>query len=332
MDKIIDKVLENIDLKVINNNFNKIINFFPSSIKECFIDQLVTEIMIVDNSVYIERNCKIEKLDSIISKNTLDVFLDYISMYNGRNIDFNHPIFDGRIDGGMRCSVICEPLCLNKISINIRKHNKNIDSFKTLVESNMLSSSVAKDLINFVKEKKNIIISGGTGSGKTTFLNVLLNEGLSDERVVTIEDTAELNLNLKHVIKLQAFYKTPDCNLEFTIRDLVKSSLRMRPDRLIIGEVRGEEAYDFLHAMNTGHSGTICTIHANSCRDALRRLETLSILSHSNLNISIPRSWIAANINVIIYLEKEKGVRRVKEVKVLEGLEGSSYVLCDFLN
>ena len=178
--------------------------------------------------------------------------------------------------------------------------------------------------------KKNIIICGGTGTGKTTLVNILFNSLLDsgvEERIVTIEDTAELNIKLKHVIKLESRFPTPDCPFEVKIRDLVKTALRMRPDRIIVGEVRGEEAYDLLHAINTGHKGTVCTIHANSCRDALRRLETLAILGHPNLSVNVARTWIASNIDLIVHLERQGAIRRVSSLQNLVGAEAENYVL-----
>jgi pilus assembly protein CpaF len=152
---------------------------------------------------------------------------------------------------------------------------------------------------------------------------------ISNETIVSIEDTAELAINLSHVIRLEAKMATPDCRNEVSIRDLVKTALRMRPDRIILGEVRGEEAYDLLHAINTGHKGSICTIHANSCRDALRRLEILSVLGHPNIDISVPRSWIASNIDLVVYISRTGALRKLSEIKKIEGLECGNYVLHD---
>jgi pilus assembly protein CpaF len=218
--------------------------------------------------------------------------------------------------------------------ITVRKHSNRIRSFNELVQLGMMKDEHAMLLKKMIDDKMNIIIAGGTGTGKTTLVNVMFNSLLTTEpqRIITIEDTAELRIDLPHVISLESRYATPDCPVEIGIRDLVKTALRMRPDRIVIGEVRGEEAYDLLHALNTGHKGTVCTIHANSCRDALRRLETLAVLGHPNLDILVPRSWIASNINVVAYVERVGGDRRLGELKKIEGVEGGNYVLCDLIH
>ncbi len=300
-----------------------------------FESQEFTELMINGtDSVFVEKNGQIIETKFKVDDKSISVFLDIVSHLNSRNIDFSHPIFDGKLPGSYRCNIVVPPVSLNGVLITLRRHIQRISNFEVLVSSGMMSQRIAQILIKSLSEKQNIIVAGGTGTGKTTLINVLFNS-MSDlcknERVVTIEDTAELNIRLKHVLKLESRFKTPDCPFEITIRDLVKTALRMRPDRLVVGEVRGEEAYDLLHAVNTGHKGTVCTIHANSCRDALRRLETLAILGHSNLDISIPRSWIASNINLVVYIERVAGTRRVSEVKSIIGVETGNYVLEDLI-
>jgi pilus assembly protein CpaF len=284
-------------------------------------------------NVYVEKNGIICEIETNISEQDIIKFIDSISLFNSRNIDINHPVFDGKLPGGFRCNVVVPPVSLNGVIITLRKHRQNLCDFTQLINNTTLTQSIAEYIRNAVKEKKNIIIAGGTGSGKTTLLNVMLNSlketDFLNERIICIEDTAELSLNLPHVISLESKMATPDCKNEVTIRDLVKTSLRMRPDRIIVGELRGEESYDLLHAINTGHKGSICTIHANSCRDALRRLEILSILGHSNLDISVPRNWIASNINLVIYISRVGPLRKVSEIKETEGLECGNYVLRD---
>jgi pilus assembly protein CpaF len=328
---IVDKVLN--DKKDVNDFNYSFKNILPLNLRKIFLNESVTEVMINDTeSIFIEERGLIRKLDFVLKKSDIQKIVDYLSQKNSRNIDYNHPIFDGKITGGIRCNVLIEPVSTKGVVLTFRKHMKGISDLDVLIKKKMFSKSVKEIMLEALKNKKNILISGGTGSGKTTLLNALLNNLDKNERIITIEDTVELNLNSDHLISLEARIKTPDCPLVVTIRDLVKASLRMRPDRLIVGEVRGEEAYDFLHAMNTGHKGTFSTIHANSARDALRRLETLSILNHPNLNISIPRNWISSNINVIIHLEKVDGVRTLTELKEIEGFEFENYVLRDLLN
>lgn len=328
---IVDKVLN--DRKDINDFNYSFKNILPLSLRKIFLSESVTEVMINDTeSIFIEEKGVIKKLDFILKKSDIQKIIDYLSQQNSRNIDYNHPIFDGKIAGGIRCNVLTSPVSTKGVIFTFRKHTKGISDLNVLIEKKMFSESVRKVMLEALKNKKNILISGGTGSGKTTLLNALLNNLDKNERIITIEDTVELKLNSDHLISLEARIKTPDCPLVITIRDLVKASLRMRPDRLIVGEVRGEEAYDFLHAMNTGHRGTFSTIHANSARDALRRLETLSILNHPNLNVSIPRNWISSNINIIMHLEKVGGVRKLTELKEIEGFEFENYVLRDLLN
>jgi len=298
-------------------------------------DEDVDELMINGTrSVFIEINGKLKHLDIKISQDELVKFLDFVSRYSSRKIDFSNPIFDGKLSCGSRVSIVIEPVSQNGTIINIRKHKKLINNIGKLVAVDMLSIDMYKIFEDALLDKKNIIISGGTSSGKTTLMNALLNS-LSEtkykyDRIVIIEDTKELNIDLEHAISLQArlaFQGIDSLKGEINMGDLVKASLRLRPDRLIIGEVRASEAYYLLHALNTGHKGSISSIHANSARDALRRLETLSILDHSNLNINIVRTWISSNIDMVVHLEKENGKRRVVEIFNMEGLEPNSYIL-----
>jgi pilus assembly protein CpaF len=305
------------------------------SIGEYFSDEEVDEIMINGvESVFIEKNGTLFEIDTKIKEEELVRFLDYVSRYSSRKIDYSNPIFDGKLSCGSRVSIVIEPISQNGTIINIRKHKKLISSLSKLVSTDMLSIEVLKIIEIALLEKKNIIISGGTSSGKTTLINAMLNSldktKYKNQRVILIEDTKELNTNLSHCVSLQArlaFQNTEKNKGEINMGDLLKASLRLRPDRLIIGEVRGSEAYYLLHALNTGHKGSISSIHANSSRDALRRLETLSILDKNNLNINIVRTWIASNIDMVIHLEKNENTRRVVEIFNMEGMEPNSYIL-----
>lgn len=302
--------------------------------EELFLEEF-TELMInADEGVYLERQGRLIKLDMALDIKDINRFIDEVSQINSRNIDFSHPIFDGKLPGSYRCNIVVPPVSLKGPLVTLRRHIRRMDSFTSLIGTGMLSSRTSQVLAQAIFEKKNIIISGGTGTGKTTLVNVLFNslseKGL-DERVITIEDTAELNIKLGHVLMLESRFPTPDCPFEISIRDLVKTALRMRPDRIVVGEVRGEEAYDLLHAINTGHKGTVCTIHANSCRDALRRLETLAILGHPNLDVSVPRTWIASNVDMVVYIERVSSLRKVSQVQRVIGSEAGNYVLEDII-
>lgn len=328
---LIDKLLGNEQLDLSCHEF---CDCFNEDVKQLFIDEETSEIMINGSgAIYIENNGVVSKTGLVVSEEQIQRFLDVISRSNSRNIDFNHPIFDGRLLGGFRCNVVVPPISLSGVIITVRKHSSKIHTFNELVQRGMMNDEHALLLQQAINNKENIIVAGGTGTGKTTLVNVMFNSLSTNslDRVITIEDTAELKLELPHVISLESRFATPDCPVEIGIRDLVKTALRMRPDRIIIGEVRGEEAYDLLHAINTGHRGTVCTIHANSCRDALRRLETLAILGHANLDVLVPRSWIASNIDMVAYIERVGNKRRLKELKKIEGVEGGNYVLCDLI-
>jgi len=327
---LIDKLLGN---EQVDLSSHKFCDCFSDEVKQLFFDEDTSEIMINGSgAIYIEKNGSIAQTGFFAGEEQIQRFLDVVSRANSRNIDFNHPIFDGRLLGGFRCNVVVPPVSLTGVVITVRKHSSKIRAFSELVDRGMMTHENSLLLQKAIENKENIIIAGGTGTGKTTLVNVMFNSiGSSLDRVITIEDTAELRLDLPHVISLESRFATPDCPVEVGIRDLVKTALRMRPDRIIIGEVRGEEAYDLLHAINTGHKGTVCTIHANSCRDALRRLETLAILGHANLDILVPRSWIASNIDMVAYIEREGSKRRLKELKKIEGVEGGNYVLCDLI-
>ena len=333
---VIDRVINSTGSMGHENRSDNIFSCFDNKLREVLRERGVTEIMINGiRNIYIEKNGLIHELDFGVTEIDMHRFIDSVAQYNSRNIDFNHPVFDGKLPGGFRCNIVMQPVSLDGVAITLRKHTQEIDSFDVLLNNQMMDVKTADILKRAVDEKLNMIIAGGTGTGKTTLVNVLLNS-LGDpknisQRIITIEDTAELKLKLPHVIRLESRHSTPDCPYEVSIRDLVKTALRMRPDRIIIGEVRGEEAYDLLHAVNTGHKGSICTIHANSCRDALRRFETLAILGHPNLDISIPRSWIASNIDLLVNIVRVEELRKVIEIKRIEGVECGNYILHDLI-
>jgi len=239
----------------------------------------------------------------------------------GRHVDAENPLCDARLADGSRVHVAVPPVAVDGPLLNIRKFVLGPLEMADLVRMGSCSESAFGFLKACVMARANIIVSGGTGSGKTTLLNVLSGYIPSDERIVTIEDAAELQLRQRHVARLEARPSGPD-GKEITIRDLVMSSLRMRPDRLVVGEVRGAEALDMLQAMNTGHDGSMTTLHANKPRDALSRIETLVLMAGYDLPVRAIRAQVASAINVIVHLERLRdGTRKVVQVSELTGME-----------
>ena len=320
------------DFKLENNNTNDYREIFSKKIKNLFLDQEITEIMINGlKNIFIEKNGKITSTDLKISNKEIECFIDFISQINNRDIGYNMPIFDGKLPDNSRCNIVIDPVAKSGPFITIRRHTQAIKYLEDLLERGSIKEKHLTFLENIIDNKKNIIIAGGTGTGKTTLVNAMVNSlkklNRKNERIITIEDTLELRISLPHVLNLETKQSTAECPKSINIQELLKTSLRMRPDRIIIGEIRGAEAYDLLHATNTGHKGVISTIHSNSARDALRRLETLAILDKTNLNIDIPRTWISSNINTIIYLEKIKQHIKIAEIKQIEGIENGNYIL-----
>ena len=248
----------------------------------------------------------------------------------GRRIDESSPMVDARLKDGSRVNAIIPPLSLVGPSITIRKFSKNPLQVDDLIRFGSITRKIADFLDICVKLRKNIIISGGTGSGKTTLLNILSGFLPDTERIVTIEDAAELQLRQDHVVRLEARPANIEGKGEVSIRDLVKNSLRMRPDRIVIGECRGGEALDMLQAMNTGHDGSLTTIHANSPRDALARLETLVLMAGFDLPLRAIREQIASAITIIVQISREKdGSRKVNCVSEITKMEGDIITLQD---
>jgi pilus assembly protein CpaF len=231
-------------------------------------------------------------------------------------------MLDARLADGSRVNVIAPPLCLNGPCMSIRKFSRTAIDFAKFEELGSVSKELAKVLEIAARCRLNIIISGGTGSGKTTMLNAMSRMIAHDERIVTIEDTAELQLQQVHVIRLETRPPNLEDQGQVTQRDLVRNALRMRPDRIIIGEVRGPEAFDMMQAMNTGHNGSMSTIHANSARDALSRIENMILMANVNLPMRAIRGQIVSAIDLVVQTERMRdGVRRVTEVVEVVGLE-----------
>lgn len=287
-------------------------------------DPSVTEIMINGpDDIFVEQNGRLFRKDaSFGSREKLENVIQSIVSRVNRTVDESTPIVDARLQDGSRVNVVLPPIALNGPTVTIRKFPENPFTIEQLVQNGSITEEVAELLHRMVRAKYNIFISGGTGSGKTTFLNALSNFIPHDERVITIEDSAELQIRgVENLVRLE----TRNANMEgkgaITIRDLIKSSLRMRPERIVVGEVRGPEALDMLQAMNTGHDGSLSTGHANSTKDMLSRLETM-VLTGSEIPLEAIRQQIASALDIIIHLARLRDhSRRTMEISEVLGYE-----------
>jgi pilus assembly protein CpaF len=282
-------------------------------------DPTVTEIMVNGpDEVFVERNGRLERVEaSFGGEGQLYQTIDRIVSQVNRRVDESSPMVDARLPGGERVNVIVPPLALNGPTITIRRFPR-LFTLEQLAELESLDPACDRLLRAFVLAKLNIVISGGTGAGKTTLLNALSAAVPHQERIVTVEDNAELRLQQPHVVSLEARPPNVEGRGQVTIRDLVRNSLRMRPDRIIVGEVRGAETLDMLQALNTGHEGSLVTVHANSCDDAIHRLETLATMSELHIPFEALRDQINSAIEVIVQLDRfPDGRRRVTEIAVV---------------
>jgi len=295
-------------------------------------DPDVSEVMVNGpNKVYIEKKGKLTKTNVIFENNEQVLrIIDKIISPLGRRVDSDSPTVDARLPDGSRVNAVIPPVAIDGPSITIRKFNKEKLKVEQLINFGSMSKEMAELLKACVISRLNIIISGGTGSGKTTLLNVLSSFIPEDERIVTVEDAAELQLQQDHVVRLESKPPNADGVGSVTIRDLVKNCLRMRPDRIVVGEVRGGEALDMLQAMNTGHDGSLTTLHANTPRDALSRLETMCLMSGLDLPLKVIRQQIASAIDLIIQQSRLKdGTRKITAITEVAGMEGETIVLTD---
>jgi pilus assembly protein CpaF len=274
--------------------------------------------------VFVERGGKLEQTDiRFKDDNHLLNIIDRIVSRVGRRIDESSPMVDARLKDGSRVNAIIPPLAIDGPSLSIRRFAVDRLSLDDLIQYGSVAPIMKEVLQGIVKAELNVLISGGTGSGKTTLLNVLSGFIPAEERVVTIEDSAELQLQQPHVVRLETRPPNIEGKGEVTQRDLVRNSLRMRPDRIIVGEVRASEALDMLQAMNTGHDGSLTTVHANTARDALTRLENMVSMAGLNLPAKSMRAQIASAIHVVVQLERmEDGKRRLVSVQEIQGMEG----------
>lgn len=295
-------------------------------------DQAVTEVMVngIDQT-FIEKRGKIERVELAFRDNDhLMTIIDRIVSSVGRHIDESSPMVDARLKDGSRVNVIIPPLSLTGPILTIRKFSKKPFTADNLIDFGSLSPKMVSFLEACVRGRLNVIVSGGTGSGKTTLLNVLSGFIPSDERIVTIEDAAEIQLSQDHVITLESRPSNTEGRGQVTIRDLVRNSLRMRPDRIIVGEVRSSEALDMLQAMNTGHDGSLTTTHANTPRDTIARIETMVMMAGMDLPLMAIRNQIVSAVDIIVQQARMRdGVRRVTNITEITGMEGDTVTMQD---
>ncbi len=295
-------------------------------------DESISEIMVNSaGDIYVERKGKLHKTDkTFLSNEQLLAIIERIIAPLGRRIDISSPMVDARLKDGSRVNAIIPPLSINGPALTIRKFSSDTIGIKELIAFGTLNSQISEFLQAAVKSRLNIIVSGGTGSGKTTLLNVLSAFIPSNERIITVEDSAELQLKQPHVITLEARPPNIEGKGEVTIRDLVKNTLRMRPDRIVVGECRAGEALDMLQAMNTGHDGSLTTIHANSAREAMSRLETLVMFAGFELPVKTIKEQIVGAIDIVIQLSRLKdGSRKILQVSEITGMEGDVITMGD---
>jgi pilus assembly protein CpaF len=293
-------------------------------------DPTISDVLVnTHTQVYVERFGKLELTNARFKDDAhLMKIIDRIVSSVGRRIDESSPMVDARLADGSRVNAIIPPLAIDGPILSIRRFAVEPLELEDLINFRTLTSEIGEVLKGIVKARLNILISGGTGSGKTTLLNVLSRFIPKDERIVTIEDSAELQLKQEHVVRLETRPPNIEGKGKITQRDLVRNSLRMRPDRIIVGEVRGEEALDMLQAMNTGHDGSLTTIHANSPRDALLRLETMVAMANLDIPTEFLRRYVSSAIDIIIHIARlTDGTRKLISLQEITGMEGDIITL-----
>jgi pilus assembly protein CpaF len=294
-------------------------------LEELLRDPAISDILVNRaDQIYVERNGLLEETKVVFKDDRhLSRIIERIVSLVGRRIDESSPMVDARLEDGSRVNAIIPPLALDGAVLSIRRFAVELLSIDDLIKLGSLTSAVAKAMAAIVKGRLNVVVSGGTGAGKTTLLNLLSDFIPASERIVTIEDSAELQLQQQHVVRLETRPPNIEGRGAVTQRDLVRNALRMRPDRIVLGEVRGGEALDMLQAMNTGHDGSLTTIHANTPRDALGRIENMVSMTGISFPVKALRSQIASAIDIVIQVERmEDGRRRVVSVQEINGMEG----------
>ncbi|MBO9325996.1 MAG: CpaF family protein [Roseiflexus sp.] len=307
-----------------------ILGFGP--LQELLNDPEISEIMVNGpKKVYVEKRGKIQLTDvTFVDEQHVLRVIDRIVAPLGRRIDESSPMVDARLPDGSRVNAVIRPIALCGPTISIRKFRKEGITIEDLIRFGSLTREMAEFLAACVRASLNIVVSGGTGSGKTTMLNVLSSFIPDDERIITVENAAELQLRQEHVVPLESRPPNIEGKGEISIRDLVINTLRMRPERIVVGECRGGEALEMLQAMNTGHDGSMTTLHANSPRDAIARIETMCLMAGMDLPVRAIREQIASAINLIVQLARLKdGSRKVVYITEVQGMEGDVVVLSD---
>ena len=331
----IDETLQDYDLEPIERNhiFNLIQNEINGygPLTDLLDNDFVTEIMVNGiNDIYVEIDGKLVKDESVSFINDTHIIrtIQRIVQPLGRTIDASNPMVDARLKDGSRLNAVIPPLSLTGPVVTIRKFSKRMESIDDLLRMGTMTAHMAMFLEACVKAKLNIIISGGTGSGKTTLLNILSGFIDNEERIITIEDAAELRLHQSHVISLETRMVNYEGEGEITVRDLVRNSLRMRPDRIIVGEVRGKEAFDMMQAMNTGHEGSITTLHSNSPDDAVNRLETMMLMNDMELPVNAIRNYVEKAIDIVIQIDRlSDGKRKITSISEVVGMKNDKISL-----
>ena len=304
-------------------------------LRDLMADDSVNDILVNGpNDVWIERAGILEKTSKeFVSNEQLTDIAKRLVARVGRRIDDGSPLVDSRLPDGSRLNVVIAPIALDGTSVSIRKFSKNKKTLQELVNFGSMTREMANFLIIAARSRVNIIVSGGTGSGKTTLLNALSNYISHSERVITLEDTAELRLEQPHVVRLETRLAGVEHTGEVTMKDLVINALRMRPERIIVGECRGGEAFQMLQAMNTGHDGSMSTLHANSPRDATSRLESMVMMSNATLPLEAIRRNIASAVNIIVQASRlNDGSRKIVNITEIMGMENGQIVLQDIFS
>ncbi len=313
--------------------FEASLGFFLTPIKQFLEDRTVTEIMVNGfNDIYIERRGKLEHTDArFVSEDALLTAVHNVAQYVGREIDENRPVLDARLPDGSRVHAVIPPSARRGTYLTIRKFSRDVMNLDELVRLGSISEVAREFLEICVRLHKNTIVAGGTGTGKTSLLNALSTSVPAEERIVVIEDSSELRLKQPHTLYLEAQQADTYGKGGLSIRQLFVASLRMRPDRIIVGEVRGGEALDMIQSMISGHAGSLTTVHASTPRDAMVRLETLSLMSDVTIPIYVARAQVASAIHLIVQLSRftEDGSRRITRITEACGLENDQYTFRD---